>query len=358
MQTDSRAFRTDSGLLCIVVLLLLFLSVNSSAQETVLDASHGSMAFTLTCVLNDVQGHPLSDVAIELSSAAQPMLHVRSITDSDGSVKFQGLRSASYDISVAGSLLLPSRRVKVDTPDTTVALRLPITLKQSARRDDVTVSVQQLNVPQEAQEVLHRAYQAWERNDPKRSRPLAVRALQLHPDYGAALSLLGILDLNDGHPDIAISSLQVALRYLPNSPRTYLALASALNALGRNDEALDALSIMAKVSPDIWQMRYEIGRAYVGMGRYQAAMGEFNLGQMLAQQDLLVLHVGKAHAFLGMRDNIAARAELEVVLQKSPDGPFAAESRHLISELDADPGKTAKNPEIIAERSASPHPVH
>ena len=142
------------------------------------------------------------------------------------------------------------------------------------------------------------------------------------------------------------------------NPAAAGALASALNTLHRNDEALDALSIMAKVSPDIWQMRYEIGRAYMGMGRYQAAMGEFNLGQIMAQQDLLVLHLGKAHAFLGLRDNAAARAELEVVLQKSPDGPLAAESRHLMSQLDSDPGKTTKNPEIIAERSASPHPVH
>ena len=212
-------------------------------------------------------------------------------------------------------------------------LKLPITLPQGEAGQ--TVSVEQLSVPEKVQETLRKAYEAWERKDIAQSRTLAIRALQLKPYYGPALTLLGILELSEGHPADAIIGLEQAVRYNPNSPRMYLALASAYNELHRNADALNALSLLSKLTPQSWQLHYENGRAYLGFGRYQAALDEFALAQKFSSQDLTVLHIGKAHAQIALRNYAAARAELETVLRKSPNGPDAAEAHKLSLALDS-----------------------
>jgi tetratricopeptide (TPR) repeat protein len=254
----------------------------------------------------------------------------------DGTIAAHGLPAGAYDITVASGLLFPAKRVQVSGSFSTVIIHLPITLPRAeggTTRD--TVSVEQLSISEKVRDTLLRAYQAWERNDFMQSRNLAVRALQLHPHYEPALTLLGMVELSEHHPADAVIELEQAVRDNPNAPRAYLALASAYNELHRNSDALDALSIMAKLSPDTWQLHYQFGCARLGLGEYQTSLTEFDRAQGLAPEELVAIHVGRAHALLGLRDYPAARAELETVLHESPDGPYAAESRRLAVTLDS-----------------------
>ncbi len=305
------------------------------AQEVAPAAPTQPAGFEITCTLHDTQGRPVSDVAVEVRSSAPPLLRAVDRTLEDGSIGFHGLAAGSYDVTVAGGILIPPKQVRIDRPSQILELQLPITLPQVPGRRNDTVSVEQLAVPEKAREALRKAYEAWERNDLKHSRILAIHALQLHPYYGSALSLLGILELSEGHPADAIIGLQQAVQYNPNSLRTYLALASAYNELHDNTNALHALSIAAKLAPESWQLHYETGRAYVGQGRFQAALNEFDRAQHSTTEERMVLHVGKAHALLGLQNYRAARAEFETVIRKSPDGPYAAESRELTVLLDS-----------------------
>jgi hypothetical protein len=334
--------------------LLLAAIGRAPAQEVAPPDPPQPANFGITCTLHDTQGRPVSEMAVEVSSSAPPLLRVTARTSEDGSISFQGLAPGTYDVTVAGGILIPPKRVRIDRPNQTLELQLPITLPQVAGRRNDTVSVEQLAVPENAREALRKAYEAWERNDVKHSRILAIHALQLHPYYGPALSLLGILELSEGHPADAIIGLQQAVQYDPNSLRTYLALASAYNELHNNTDALHALSIAAKLAPESWQLHYEIGRAYVGQGRFQAALDEFDRAQHSTTEERMVLHIGKAHALLGLHNYRAARAEFETVIRKSPDGPYAAESRELALVLDSRLKKSASVPGITAQ---SPNPA-
>jgi Flp pilus assembly protein TadD len=291
--------------------------------------------FGITCTLQDTVGRPVSGLFVEVRSAAPPLELAKAPTLPNGTITFRGLAAGAYNVTVAGGLLLPPKRVQLESPNTTVMFQLPITLPLAPGHRGNTVSVDQLAIPEAAKEALRKAYDAWEKSDVGQSRELATHALQLHPDYGAAISLLGILDLQDGHPADAIASLLRAVHYNPNSPRTYLALASAYNELHQNANALQSLTIMAKLLPDTWQLHYETGRAYLGQGLFDDAIDEFDRAQRLAQQSAMVVHLGKAHALIGLREYPAARAELETVLRKSPAGPYTAESRELAGLLDS-----------------------
>jgi Flp pilus assembly protein TadD len=314
---------------------------NAPAQNRGPSTQPQSADFGITCTLQDSLGRPVSGLFVEVRS---PLELAKAPTLPNGTITFRGLAAGAYKVTVAGGLLLPPKRVQIDSANTTVTIRLPITIPQAIGHRSDTVSVEQLSVPGKARDALQKAYEAWERNDTAQSRILAMHALQLYPYYGPALSLLGTLELNDGHSADAIVRLQQAVHYSPNLPRVYHVLASAYNESHQYTDALHALSILAIISPDTWQLHYEVGRAYLGQERFEDAMSEFDRAQQIAPQETLVLHVGMAHALLGLKDYAAACAELETVIKKSPTGPYAAKSRELAATIDSQLKKRSPKP--------------
>ena len=322
---------------CLFSLLgfLLFAGCGLVAQSHASPGATPTSDVGIACILKDARGNAVSGVPVEIRSVSGPLMRVFGPTLPDGSIAADGLAAGDYEITVANGLLFPSKHVQISGSFSTIVIQLPITLPQAQGDAHDTVSVEQLAVPQKVQETLRRAYQAWDRNDMVQSRVLALRALQLSPHYEPALTLVGMLDLAERHPADAVIEMEQAVRQNPNSPRAYLALASAYNELHRGSDALNALSIMAKLSPDSWQLYYQLGCARLGRGEYLISLTEFDRAQRLAPDDLVVVHVGKAHAFLGLRDYPAARVELETVLRKASDGPYAAESRRFVAALDS-----------------------
>jgi tetratricopeptide (TPR) repeat protein len=285
------------------------------------------------------------------------MEQVRALTSADGFVLLEYLRAGTWELTVAGGILLPSKQVQVGQDSTaTVTLRLPVSLANAGGYGTQTVSIQQLSVPERVRETIYRAYDAWMHNDLHQSRVLAMRTLEMKPYYGPAMSLLGILELQEGHPEEAITGLLEALHYNPDSVRSYIALASAYNQVRKNRDALDALAIARNLSPDSWQLRYETGRAYLGMGQFQRALTEFERSADDGVPEAVVLYVGRAHALIGLRDYAGARAELEAVLKKDPKGPYAEESRNLTQLLDARIKRTTPSASTVQAASAAPLP--
>lgn len=305
------------------------------AQTPLNSRSGDSADRDLTCILRDLAGRPLSDIAIELRSSSPPLERIRALTGPDGSYIFGGLREGEYIVTVAGGILSPPEPVRILDPHATIALRLPVELPMVPGRGAELVSVQQLRAPSKAQQITAKAIEAWTRNDMHQSRLITLQALDQQPGYAPALSLLGMIDLQEGRPDDAIANLLHSLRVDPNAPRTYLVLASAFNQQHRNTEALDALSIASKFVSASWQLHYETGRAHLGQSRFQIAAKEFETAQQLSTDDNLVVRLGKAHALLGLQDYESARQELAGILEKSPHGPYSDESRKLADLIDA-----------------------
>ena len=305
------------------------------AQDPPNSRSSDTTDHALTCVLRDLNGHPLSAIAIELRSASPPLERIRALTESDGSYTFGGLREGEYIVTAAGGLLSQPQHLQIHSEHATLSLRLPIELPAVPSHTADLVSVQQLRPPTKAEQTLLKATEAWTHNDRHLSRALALEALHQQPDYALALTLLGMIDLQEGHADEAISNLLLSLRQCAIAPRTYLVLASAYNQQHRNAEALDALSIASKLLTGSWQLHYETGRAYLGEGRFQSAVTEFDTAQQLTTDDNMVVRLGKAHALLGLQDYDGARAELARILEKSPHGIYSDESRKLAGLIDA-----------------------
>lgn len=286
--------------------------------------------------MHDAADRPLSNIAIDVRSATPPLERIRAFTEPDGSLVVSDLREADYTVTVASAILSPPRSVRMqNTAPVTLSVRLPITILIAPGHPSDVVSVQQLSVPPKLQTTMQRALDAWSQKDLRRSRALALAALQLRAEYPPALTLLGMIDLADGKPDEAISQLLQALRQVPSSESAYLTLASAYNHQGQHTAALDALSLMSKLVPENWQLHYETGRAYVGQARFEDAMQELERAQQLSTDDNLVVHLAKARALTGMRNYDGARNELASVQRKSPHGIFSDESQRLAEYINS-----------------------
>ena len=232
---------------------------------------------------------------------------------------------------MAGGILPPRREVQIDASDSHFGVELPLS-PPDARGVEI-VSVQQLTIPRKASEALNAAMEAWQKYDWKRMRQQTTRALALHPNYGAALALLGFLDLQEGNPELACPELKRAIESDPNSALAYVSLGSTYNSMKQYDAALEALSVFPSVSADNWQAHYELARSYTGLRNYESGLREINSALHLAQHDPAVLHLAKAHVLLGLRRNSEAVSELETILRTRKDSPYAAEARNLLAAV-------------------------
>ena len=273
----------------------------------------------------------MTGISVEVRNLQTHSVVSKAATGRDGAVAFRDLPLGRYEVTVAGGILPPRREVQVDASDSHFALQLP--LSQPNAPGVETVSVQQLTIPRKAKEALNAATDAWQKQDWKKVREQATRALALHPDYGAALSVLGFLDLQDGKLDLACADLKRAIEFDANSALAYVTLGSAYNSMKQYDAALEALSVFPSVSPDNWQVHYELARSYIGLRNYQSGLHEINYSLQLAQHDPAVLHLAKAHVLLALRRNSEAATELEIILRAQPNGPFASEAQGLLATL-------------------------
>ncbi len=273
----------------------------------------------------------MTGISVEVRNLQTHSVVSKGNTGGDGTVSFRNLPPGRYAVTVAGGILSPQQEVQIDTSDSHFAVELPL-LQPNAQGVE-TVSVRQLTIPRKAREAMNAAMDAWQKGEWNKMRQQAARAVALHPDYGAALALLGFLDLQDGNPEQACPELKAAINFDPNSALAYVSLGSAYNSMKQYEAALEALSVFPSVSADNWQVHYELARSYIGLRKYESGLREVNTSLHLSRSDPGVLHLAKAHVLLGMRRNAEAIPELEEILRTQPNGPYTAEAQHLLLTL-------------------------
>lgn len=201
-----------------------------------------------------------------------------------------------------------------------------------------TVSAKSLAVPEKAREELFKAITAYSRHDAQASQQHLETALRITPDFAAALSFRGFIEINANRFDAAMDDLQHSLRADPALAITYLYLGSLLNHLGRYDEALASLDRNAQFEPRSWSCAYERARSWLGKHDYQRALAEINRAVTLGAEAKMgnALRIMRGNALYGLKQYDKATAELQAYLSAEPDGKLASVARDLIIRIDRD----------------------
>jgi len=288
--------------------------------------------------VQDIHNNPLKDVLVELTNGSGVVIN-STYTSVSGYFEFSRVAQGTYVVVATAGLQQSSEHVESNGFSNTVALRLQTSEKPEDGVKGSAISVAQYKVPGKAREEYHKARNAAEKGKDEEADKHLAKALEIYPNYADALTLQGVLALNQHNAEAAIADLDKAIKADSNCAMAYMVMGSALNMQGKFDDALRALERGESLAPDYWQAHFEMGKAYIGKSDYQAALGHLQRAQAMAPKDYALIYLLQAHALLAMKQYPEAMSALQTYLQKDPSGPNRQEAEKLLEKTQAFAGQ-------------------
>lgn len=193
-----------------------------------------------------------------------------------------------------------------------------------------TVSVLELRVPDKARSELGDALARLRKEDSAGALKHVNRALAIAPNFPAARSLRGYLELESNQLDEAEVDLDAAISADPKFAPAYLHLGVVQNRQMRFDDALVNLRHDAAIEPNSWECHYEMAKAWLGKHEYEQALNEVNRSVSLGSEKIgPAIHFIRADALYGLKNFELAYTEVHAFLLAQPSGRLADVAREL-----------------------------
>lgn len=283
--------------------------------------------------VSSLAGAPLSNAQVQLRNMSGGGAAVTTYTDGAGAFTFDGVPAGAYEVVAFSGIYQASDRIEVNSMPVSTLLRVPVPDKPADGAGSNTISVAQYQVPEKARKHFLKAREAAGKLKFDEAQELLQRALEICPNYADALTLRAVFELDRNEITAALHDAQQAIQSDGNYAMAYTVQASALNATGRYDDALQALANSERLAPESWQNYYEEAKAYLGKSDYASTMRQLDRAKSLASADFPQMHMLRARALIGLNQYGGAAAELEAFLQKSPDGPESEQARNMLAKI-------------------------
>jgi Tfp pilus assembly protein PilF len=289
---------------------------------------------SLSGVVRDTQNHGLKDVRVEVTDPNGSAVG-SAYTNAAGRFEFSNLPSGTYTVVATSGLEQASERVDLTSFSNTVNVRLngpgqPV--------DGVTgnsISIAQYRVPAKAREAYRKAHEDVEKGKMDDAGKHLTKALELCPNYADALTLRGVLELNQRDPQAAIADLDKAIKADGNYAMAYMVMGSALNMQSKFDEAIRTLQHGETLAPNYWQAYFEMGKSYIGKADYPSALRQLERAESLAPADYPLISLLRAHTLLAMKQFPEAMTALQAYLAKDPQGPNSEQAHKMLEQARA-----------------------
>lgn len=330
----------------LIALAVGFLSCSLclSAQRMAMDPQHSPFSGqntprsetggSITGSVQDSTNHPLKDVRVELTDLTGRGVNAV-YTNSSGNFEFSRVAPGSYVILATSGLTQVSERVDASSWSNTVNLRMPVSNKADDGVQGNAISVAQYRIPAKAREEYRKAHDGLEKGKMDEAGKHLARALEICPNYADALTLRGVLELNQKDPQAAIADLDKAIKADANYAMAYMVMGSALNMESKYDEAIRALQRGESLAPTYWQAHFEMGKSYIGKADYPAALRQLQRAENLAPSEYALIYLLRAHALLAMKQYPEAMTALQAYLQKDPKGVNNQQAQKMLEQAQA-----------------------
>src|SRR5215467_14605690 len=136
--------------------------------------------------------------------------------------------------------------------------------------------------------------------DDDRARTLLETALQVDPNFPAALNRLGYLYLDSSNPDPAqaAASLKRYAEVEPSSPNPQDSLGEVLREAGEDQSSLDHYHAALQIDPSYISSRYGLGNTRMLMGDFAGAREEYESAIPMAQNPMDEFYVKYLKTFV------------------------------------------------------------
>lgn len=285
----------------------------------------------LTGYVRDTADQPISGARIDVFDNTSGRNVANTFSAANGFYAISNLRRGSYEIVASSGLTEQRTRLEV-TGDQDLTFRLPLATANPGNSNG-TVSLSQMKVPGKARRMLEKAEEAFHKMRLDDAFGFVQKALTEYPDYAKALTLRGILHMQQGDNKDAQPDLEKAVQLDYGDDLGFIALASLYNNEGEFDRAEQTLEHGMSLNPKSWQAGMEMARAQIGKKDFGAAIRSLDRVQPLAPPTLSVMHLFRAQALIGLKDYHSASSELETYLSKSPEGPNSDQARTTLAQI-------------------------
>jgi tetratricopeptide (TPR) repeat protein len=297
-------------------------------------ASFGSLAGTVTALDN----RTLRDLRVTLRNVRTGAMLTSTTVAPDGSFQIYNIPPGSYEVSASSGTHEAREQIEIRSAPVTVRLQLAAESREPAGGG--TISASQLSVPDKARREYAKAEEVYGKNKLAEAGEHLERALAKAPQFAAALTLRGILEMNQGKLQEALSDLQQAVSADPGYARAYIAQGAALNLVEKFDDAIRSLQQGARLAPDSWQAYFELSKAMLAKDQFEESL-KFATKAADLMSDFAEIRMVKGCALLGMHRYQDAANELERFLAAEPSGPQADYARVTLSQARALLGASA-----------------
>jgi Flp pilus assembly protein TadD len=295
-----------------------------------MSGSHGDNR-SISGTVQDTQNNSLKDVHVELTDANGIMV-ASAYTSVSGRFEFNRLSPGTYTVVATSGLQQASERVDTTNFSNAVNVRMQGVGKPTDGVEGNSISIAQYRVPAKAREAYRKAHDAVEKGKMDDAHKHLTKALELCPDYAEALTLRGVLALNQQDSQAAIADVDKAIQADGNYAMAYMVMGSALNMQSKFDEAIRSLQRGQTLAPNYWQGYFELGKSYIGKADYPSALRQLERAQSLAPEDYPLISLLRAHALLAMKQFPEAMTALQAYLQKEPQGPNSDQARKMLEQ--------------------------
>ncbi|MCZ6490996.1 MAG: tetratricopeptide repeat protein [Acidobacteria bacterium] len=263
-----------------------------------------------------------------LTSFGMPMQ--QTFTRSRGEFEFRNLRPGQYMVEVVEEgyevarqtveLAFGSRRG--------VMLLLEPTTQARLKHPDTgsTVSAQELQVPRKARKAFLKGLRELENNQPDRSVPHFLKAIERYPDYDEAFVQLALAHLYQQQIEPAQDALEKAVETNPKNVRAHTLLGRVYRERNELEKAEHELKAAVESGPDDWLAHLELAKTLTARQEYPQAEEHARKAHELNGESEIA-HLLVYDLLIQQREYQTALTELNNFLVLHPDHPSAGRLR-------------------------------
>jgi tetratricopeptide (TPR) repeat protein len=319
-----------------VTVLLLFSFSQAQIQRATHEAQHTAPEVnTFSVVVSTATGAPADNARVELRDVSTGQLITSGYTNAAGALELSGIQPTTYLLEVTRGLSEYKEKADMRMGDRTMLVHLPGGDDSGNVDSKSTVSVAQYQVPSKARKEFKKADEALHKDKKEECAEHLAKALEIYPNFAEALTLRGILSLDQHNTEKALADMEAAVKADPSYGFAYIALGATYNNLSRFDDALRTLGQGVSFSPNAWQGYFEMAKARLGKGEFELALRQLDKAQSLVREGYPSIHLVKAHALLALKQYPDAMNELQTFLTEAPNDSRSSEARQALEQVKA-----------------------
>ncbi len=323
-----RALRAGSG--AAVGFLFLFAAV----VAPIASRAEGNL-YQLVGKLHQEDGRAFRGIVpvVYLSSNAAPFL-AQALVDPAGHFKIKDVPAGPYTVSISvprGGELTQTVEIGPSFADRKRrVLKDFLFRRKPAPSTAHLVSTVELSVPDSARAEYQRAQVCLGRHDVEGAIARLQKAVELAPQFAAALNNLGTIAFQSKRLMDAEGYFREALRQDPGFYLALVNLAGTVLSSGRPDEALPLNQAAVRTRPEDPLAQSQLGQNYFQLGQLETAERHLKLASSLDASHFTYPQLVLADIYQRRQDFPALTRELEDFLRLHPDSKKVQDVRKLL----------------------------